>query len=230
MILQQSQSRKHRFSVSFNLDRNQCHEFTIPGDVDKTKLWFTAEEFAQIQAVANRESRVFRQLGFSILLDESYFFSGDQSLDLVQIFLQMNCESLCPRGLERRCSPIHGAERSAYRDQSIRSVLRQQKYLRKKRINFGDIAKELSLTYMRKSDVAGLFARRMARADENVAQDIASGSQRLPAGMVTTCCASSGHTGSRKGSWCEVNCHTTKPDLYSDYPSVAKLYSDCIER
>lgn len=167
MISQQKQSRKQRCSVSFNLDRNQCHEFTFSEDVVQTDMWFTAGEFAQIQALANRESRICRHMGFSILLEKAYFFSGDQTLDLIQMFLQMNCEFICQRGFERRCSPRHAEERSIYRDQSIRSVIFKQRDLRMKGINFWDIQNKLALEYVRKSEAAGLFAQRIAQADES---------------------------------------------------------------
>ena len=154
-------------SVSFS-ENHETRYFKDEHELIFEEMWFSADDYARIKARSKGESKEWRRKGFGVLLKESYEHPRSDTQRYLNAFCQLEGE-LTRRGLERQLSRQHGEERSDLKERSREAVLIHQMRMKRRDCKPEEIVEQLGLVYREVTRPAKIFARKMAKADENVA-------------------------------------------------------------
>jgi hypothetical protein len=159
-----------RRRVIFSEAHNTVHMIEEEFDLVVEECWYVGGDYMHMKSSSRIEAKEWRRQGYGIILKETFERPRPDAQDFINAFvLQEGAQSR--RGLERHLSRQHGEERSALKDQSRQCVLIHQHRLKKKGVKQYDMMEHIGKAYKDTCRTARVFARRMAKADELVANE-----------------------------------------------------------
>lgn len=140
-------------------------EWVYPAREDDV-LWLDPDEFFDLKKASRTAAKQWRSKGFTILLKDTYEHPRSDSQKILNAFVQLPDED-CGRGMERRGSKQHGEERTYLKKRAIQAVLLHQRRLLVQGAGIEELWEGLGDVSADYTRTARIFARRIAKADEN---------------------------------------------------------------
>lgn len=161
-------STKRRVSFA---EQNECFEFT--NDICcKGDLWFSRESCHINKARCIRSSRLWKRMGYDVLLNDSYQNPCSDTQSKLNAFAQLEPEKDCiPRGIERFISAQHADERRNAKIYCIEAVVDLCTYLRRQNKTLEEMEEDLKQLSLEQSQMSRVFARRIANADAQAVRE-----------------------------------------------------------
>jgi hypothetical protein len=141
------------------------HTWIYPAREDDV-LWMDPDEFFDLKKASRLFAKQWRLNGFTILLKDTYEHPRSDAQRVLNAFVQLE-GSDCGRGMERRGSKQHGEERTYLKKRAIQAVLLHQRRLLVRGAEMDELWEELGDVSNDYTRTAKIFARRIAKADEN---------------------------------------------------------------
>lgn len=129
-------------------------------------LWMDPEEFFDLKKASRLFAKQWRLNGFTVLLKDTYEHPRSDAQRVLNAFVQLEGND-CGRGMERRGSKQHGEERTYLKKRAIQAVLLHQRRLLVRGADMDELWEELCDVSTDYTRTAKIFARRIAKADEN---------------------------------------------------------------
>lgn len=129
-------------------------------------LWMDPDEFFDMKKASRLFAKQWRLAGFTVLLKDTYEHPRSDAQKVLNAFVQLEGND-CGRGMERRGSKEHGEERTYLKKRALQAVLLHQRRLVVRGADTDELWEELGDVSQDYTRTAKIFARRMAKADEN---------------------------------------------------------------
>jgi hypothetical protein len=129
-------------------------------------LWMDPDEFFDLKKASRLFAKQWRLNGFTVLLKDTYEHPRSDAQRVLNAFVQLEGND-CGRGMERRGSKQHGEERTYLKKRAIQAVLLHQRRLLVRGADMDELWEELGDVSNDYTRIAKIFARRIAKADEN---------------------------------------------------------------
>lgn len=129
-------------------------------------LWMDPDEFFDMKKASRLFAKQWRLNGFTVLLKDTYEHPRSDAQKVLNAFVQLEGND-CGRGMERRGSKEHGEERTYLKKRALQAVLLHQRRLLVRGAGQEELWEELGDVSQDYTRTAKIFARRMAKADEN---------------------------------------------------------------
>lgn len=129
-------------------------------------LWMDPDEFFDLKKASRLFAKQWRLNGFTVLLKDTYEHPRSDAQRILNAFVQLEGND-CGRGMERRGSKQHGEERTYLKKRAIQAVLLHQRRLLVRGADMDELWDELGDVSNDYTRTAKIFARRIAKADEN---------------------------------------------------------------
>ncbi|CAB9518538.1 expressed unknown protein [Seminavis robusta] len=129
-------------------------------------LWMDPEEFFDLKKASRLFAKQWRLNGFTVLLKDTYEHPRSDAQRVLNAFVQLEGND-CGRGMERRGSKQHGEERTYLKKRALQAVLLHQRRLLVRGADMDELWEELGDVSNDYTRTAKIFARRIAKADEN---------------------------------------------------------------
>jgi len=146
--------------------KDEGHETWIYPAREDDILWMDPDEFFDMKKASRLFAKQWRLNGFTVLLKDTYEHPRSDAQRILNAFVQLE-GSDCGRGMERRGSKQHGEERTYLKKRAIQAVLLHQRRLLVRGTEMDELWEEICDVSNDYTRTAKIFARRIAKADEN---------------------------------------------------------------
>lgn len=161
--MKKGQERKPKRGLKW---RDEIRETWIYPAREDDVLWMDPDEFFDLKKASRLFAKQWRLNGFTVLLKDTYEHPRSDAQRILNAFVQLEGND-CGRGMERRGSKQHGEERTYLKKRAIQAVLLHQRRLLVRGAEIDELWEELGDVSNDYTRTAKIFARRIAKADEN---------------------------------------------------------------
>ena len=162
-LVKKGQERKAKRGLKW---KDEMTETWIYPAREDDVLWMDPDEFFDLKKASRLFAKQWRLNGFTVLLKDTYEHPRSDAQRILNAFVQLEGND-CGRGMERRGSKQHGEERTYLKKRAIQAVLLHQRRLLVRGADIDELWEELGDVSNDYTRTAKIFARRIAKADEN---------------------------------------------------------------